>query len=322
MTKIAISVAALALAGVISGAGIAAPPSSDAGRSAACLKWKKQHGKRVCVRRAVTLAPSKRGHYDGATAQNTAIGFDVAVVNGKVVLRGVKLPELDETCAPGGDTIAFNDSFGAYALVPDLHGKVHARFSFDRSGGGRGTFAFDGVVDASGHASGTLSDSESLNMNGVTLSCSTGTVTWSAGIGAAAVHPTPPPQEGHFHGATAQGSSIDFDLATIDGIRYAQSLSFVEIDETCSPGQVSIALYNVSFGSTLMLVDGHGHLHFVFQQLPASPLDPTSRTFTVDATFDSAGHVSGTVTDENVLVDPTGTLNCASGQVAWSATRA
>jgi hypothetical protein len=321
MTKIAITVATVALACVVSVAGVAAPPSADASRSAACLKWKKQHGKRVCVRRAVTLAPSKRGHYDGATAQNAAIAFDVAVVGGKVVLRGMKLPELDETCTPGGDTIAFSNAFGTYALVPDLHGKVHARFGFDRSGGGRGAFAFDGVVDASGHASGTLSDSESLNMNGVALSCSTGTVRWSAGTGAAVLHPTAPPQQGHYHGVTAQGSSIDFDVTAIDGILYAQNLSFVEIDETCSPGQVAVALYSVSFGSTLMLVDGHGHLHFAFEELPASSLDPTSRTFTFDATIDSTGHALGTVSDQNVLADATGTLSCVSGQVTWSATR-
>jgi hypothetical protein len=321
MTRIAIMLAALALAGVVSVAGVAAPPSADASRSAACLKWKKQHGKRVCVRRAATLAPSKRGHYEGVTAQNAAIAFDVAVVGGKVVLRGLRLPELDESCTPGGDTIAFTNSFGAYALVPDLHGRIQAHFSFDRTGGGRGTFAFDAVVDASGHASGTLSDSESLNMGGVTLSCATGTVKWTAGTGAAVIHPPAPPQQGHYHGVTAQGSSIDFDLGAIGGILYAQNLSFIEIDETCSPGQVSIALYNVSFGSTLMLVDGHGHLHFVFQQAATSSLDPAARSFTLDATFDATGHVFGTVTDESVLADLTGMLRCVSGQVAWSATR-
>jgi hypothetical protein len=75
----------------------------------------------------------------------------------------------------------------------------------------------------------------------------------------------------------------------------------------------------VSFGSSLILVDGHGHLHFVYQQLATSTLDPGARTFTLDGTFDGSGHVFGTVSDQSVLEEPTGNLTCVSGPVTWSA---
>jgi hypothetical protein len=312
----AISVVVLALAGVVAGTSAAAPA-----RHEACAKTKVVKGKRVCVKQAAPpLAPSKRGHYTGATAQNAAISFDVVVTGGRVVLRTITVPELDEPCSPGGDVVAFSIAFGSFPLYPAKSGHVHMNVSFDRGTSGRGTFVLDGTVNAAGKASGTLVDTESLNSNGQTLACTTGTIAWSGGTGAASVKLAPRPQPGHYHGVTSQGASIDFDVVSNGGVLYAQGLAFVEIDESCSPGQVPIALYDVSFGTAPMLVDGHGHLHFVYQQLPSSSLDPGGRTFTLDGTLDPQGHAAGTVTDHQVLAEDTGPLTCDTGPVTWSAT--
>lgn len=316
--RVAMMGVALVLAGALAGGSSAAR-----GRQAACAKGKVVKvvkGKRVCVAKAPALAPSKRGHYTGATAQNGAISFDVAIASGKVVLRGITVPELDESCDPGGGTIAFSVAFGSFPLHPDAKGRVRTSLSFDRGNAGRGTFALDATVNASGHATGTLTDTESLNANGQTYACSTGSLAWTAGTGAAAVPRAPVPQTGHYHGTTSQNASIDFDVVSNGGVLYAQGLSFVELDESCSPGQVRLALYNVSFGAAPILVDGHGRLHFVFQQVPVSSLDP-ARTFALDATFDAAGHAFGTATDQQVVAQDTETLTCDSGQVTWSAVR-
>src|SRR4051794_17053748 len=104
--RVAMMGAALVLAGALAGGSLAAPVTH-----AACAKGKVAKtvkGKRVCVKKAPVrqpapkkpgLAPSRRGHYRGVTAQNAEISFDVAVVSGRVVLRGLTAPELDETCA-------------------------------------------------------------------------------------------------------------------------------------------------------------------------------------------------------------------------------
>jgi hypothetical protein len=311
--------AALVLAGALAGGTAAAPVTH-----AACAKGKVAKlvkGKRVCVKKPPALAPSKRGHYDGVTAQNAPISFDVAVVSGKVVLREITVPELDETCDPGGGVIAFSVSFGPFALHPDAKGHVNTSLSFDRGNTGRGTFVLDASVDSSGRATGTLVDKESLDANGQTYACSTGTLNWTAGTGAAAVPLAPRPEPGHYHGTTSQGASLDFDLVSNSGVLYAQALSVVEVDETCSPGQISIALYNLSFGAFPILVDGRGRLHFLFQQVPSSSLDPSARTFALDAAIDAAGHAFGTMGDHQVVALDTGALTCDSGQVTWNAVR-
>jgi hypothetical protein len=317
--RVAMMGAALVLAGVLAGGTSAAPVTH-----AACAKGKVAKlvkGKRVCVKKPPAVAPSKRGHYSGATAQNAAIAFDVAVVSGKLVLRGITVPELDETCDPGGGAVAFNVAFGPYALYPNAKGHVHTSVSFDRGNAGRGTFVLDATVTRSGHASGTLTDTESLNANGQTYACTTGTVAWTAGNGGAAVAVAPRAEPGHYHGTTSQGASVDFDLVSNGGVLYAQGFSVVEVDETCSPGQVSVALYNLSFGASPMLVDGRGRMHFVYQQVPASSLDMTARTFALDAAFDAGGHAFGTMTDHQVVDEDTGPLTCDTGQVTWNAVR-
>jgi hypothetical protein len=152
--RVAMMGAALVLAGALAG-GTAAAPATHA----ACAKGKVAKlvkGKRVCVKKPPALAPAKRGHYAGATAQNAPISFDVAVVSGKVVLRGITIPELDETCDPGGGAIAFSVAFGPFALHPDAKGRVHASVSFDRGDAGHGAFVLDATVNASGRATGTL----------------------------------------------------------------------------------------------------------------------------------------------------------------------
>src|SRR4051812_17314451 len=127
--RVAMMGAALVLAGALAGATAAAPATHAACANGKVAKTVK--GKRVCVRKAPArqkpparpkapaLAPSKRGHYSGATAQNAEISFDVAVVSGRVVLRSITVTELDETCTPGGGAIAFSVAFGAYALYPN-----------------------------------------------------------------------------------------------------------------------------------------------------------------------------------------------------------
>jgi hypothetical protein len=323
--RVAMMGAALVLFGALAGGTAAAPVQRAACANGKVAKVVK--GKRVCVKKAPAKkpagrAPSKRGHYSGATAQNAAISFDIAVVSGKIVLRGITVPELDETCEPGGGTIAFSVAFGAFALHPDAKGRVHTRVSFDRGNAGRGTFALDATVTTAGHATGTLTDTELLNANGQTYACSSGSLSWTAGTGAAAVPLAPRPQPGHYHGTTSQGASIDLDVVSSGGVLYAQSLSLVEVDESCSPGQVPVALYNVSFGAAPMLVDGRGRLHFVFQQDPSSSLDTSARTFTIDASFDRAGHVFGTLVDHQVIPQDGGALTCDTGQVSWNAVRA
>jgi hypothetical protein len=322
--RVAMMGAALVLAGALAGGTAAAPVTH-----AACAKGKvvkTVKGKRACVNKVPAppkppaLAPSKRGHYSGATVQNAAISFDVVVVSGAVVVRGITVPEMDETCTPGGGAIAFSVAFGTYPLSPDAKGRVHTSLKFDRGDAGRGTFTLDAVVTAAGKASGTLTDTELLNANGQTYSCSTGTLAWTAGTGAAAVALAPRAAPGHYHGTTSQGASIDFDVVSSGGVLYAQGLSLVEIDESCAPGQIPVALYDVSFGDAPMLVDGHGRLHVVFQQ-PASTLDPSSRVFALDATVDTAGHATGTLADHQVVAVDAAMLTCDSGQVSWNALR-
>jgi hypothetical protein len=322
--RVAMMGAALVLAGALAGGTAAAPVTH-----AACAKGKVAKtvkGKRVCVAKpparqkpptrpkAPALAPSKRGHYSGATAQNAEISFDVAVVSGRVVLRGITVPELDETCDPGAGAIAFSVSFGAYALYPNAKGHVHASVSFDRGTAGRGTLVLDGTVSADGRASGTLLDTESLNTSGQTYACSTGTLAWTAGTGVDAVALAPRPETGHYHGTTAQGASIDFDVVSTSGVLFAQNLAIVEVDESCAPGQIPIALYNVSFGAVPMLVDGRGRLHVVF-------VDPNVRTLTVDAVLDASGHAFGTLVDRQVIEQGSASLACDSGVVSWNALR-
>jgi hypothetical protein len=314
---------ALAIVGVLAGLSAAAAPLAFAhdGKVPRCIKWKKVHGKRVCVKRAkpkpkpATTTTTEEtssgpvfaeGHYSANTTQNSTLQFDLT----SDVASFFQIGELDVTCDPGGFLSGFHPGLGG-ALLVDENGKFNAAFPISFAGGGSGTVTLDGVVTQAGTVSGTFSANVTYVSDGVAITCSSGTVQWSGGTGASAPAPPAGPQLGHYAGTTAQNSAFRFDVVTEGGYLYITQLAIDEVDVSCSADYTgySTGLY---FADGLFFVNASGHFHYVFHASDGS------RSFVLEGAIDGAGHASGTVSRDFTLNG----ISCRSGAVAWTATHA
>jgi hypothetical protein len=335
---------ALAVAGALAGGSVGSSPAPEqharvvegvAKAPLKCLKYKRLHGKRVCVKRAkakpkpkpkpvgtttatttttTTTAPAgpMAGSYTGVSSQNASIQFTVSGSQLQTLVFG----EIDGTCSPGGWEYAIYGDLGD-TLTIDAAGKVHASIPVTTTSGNTGSVAFDATVDASGRATGSYTLTITVGGTGGPYACSSGAVTWTGGTGAAA---PPPPQHakpGHYAGTTSQGAAFLFDVAPSGSILMMTQLTFPELDEDCDPGQIHLAFTGFRFVN--LLVDAAGNV----RELERYDDDSTGfhETFSIVGAIDTSGHASGTINDAWTLPQGGTTYTCGSGPVTWTATQ-
>jgi hypothetical protein len=314
----------LAVAGVLAGSSLGVPtPATGVGaKPGKCIKWKKKHGKRVCVKRAkpkpkptgtttTTTTPATptapNGHYSANTSQNTTLQFDLS--NGTV--SKLALTEIDSTCQPGSWLGGNHISLTAQTATLSPTGTFTVTAPITFTDGSTGTLAINGTVNVSGATSGTLTWSNSYTAGGTAYTCASGTVTWSGGTGATAAPALFGPKLGHYTGITTQNNHIQFDLV-VDGNGYlgATNVSVDEIDESCNPA-ANLTVTGFYFGSFPFFVNASGHMHAAFA-------DP-DQTFVLDATIDTSGHATGSLHDSYNIPYAGETFACDSGAVTWTA---
>jgi hypothetical protein len=248
------------------------------------------------------------GNYTGVSSQNASIQFTVS----GAILDLLVVGEIDTTCTPGNwEYYLYGNVAGGLAL--DTAGKTHGSVAITTTNGNTGTLVVDATVDNAGRASGTMSLTMNVGGTGGPYSCSSGTISWTAGTGAAA---PPAPQHakpGHYVGTTAQGAAFVFDIVPSGSILLMNNLSFPELDEDCDPGQVHVAIYDFAFNGFLVDAAGNLRIHYETQETDFS------RTFSVLGTVDANGHASGTINDQEAF--PYGGTNwtCATRAVSWTA---
>jgi hypothetical protein len=123
---------------------------------------------------------ARQGHYVGTTAQGAAFVFDVKPSGPFLAMTDLTFPELDEDCDPGQIHLAFKE-FHFSLLYVDARGNMRATLRFDDDASGfHEVFALAGAIDATGRASGTITDSWTFPSGGTTYTCGSGPVAWSA----------------------------------------------------------------------------------------------------------------------------------------------
>jgi hypothetical protein len=322
VSRAAVLLIVAALAGALASVSLGSPQTAPAAAQAKptkCLKWKKLHGKRVCVKRAkrkvvphtttttttTTTAPKAPtfpdGHYSAVTSQNTTFEFDLT----DGLARDFRVSELDATCDPG----AFFTGNKAYLNGTgqlDENGAFASTFLVVFTDGGTGTLNVNGKLTLAGAVAGTFTWTKNYVSGGTSYSCASGSVTWSGGTGAsstkAAGHAV-----GHYAGTSAQGSAIHFDVITSNGFGYITQLAFNEIDVSCTAGYIGYATdYNA--GAYTFFLTASGHMHYASAG--------TTSSIAIDAAVDGSGHATGTL---RVTFSQSG-VDCDSGPVSWSAT--
>jgi hypothetical protein len=121
---------------------------------------------------------ARPGHYAGTTSQGAAIHFDVVPSGTILLLQNLSIVEVDESCEPGQVSHADTDfSFPGFNGYVDASGHVRLRFFADD---GSQPFQLDGLIDAAGRASGTFSDTATVDIDGKSYACKSGTQSWIA----------------------------------------------------------------------------------------------------------------------------------------------
>jgi hypothetical protein len=116
------------------------------------------------------------GHYAGTTSQGAAVQFDVVSGGSGRVMTNMSIVEIDESCDPGQLRLKMT-GYAFDSLFVDGLGHEHDGLTWRSS---TEVFTLDSSIDASGHATGTFSDTRPFLYNGTTYACASGTQTWSA----------------------------------------------------------------------------------------------------------------------------------------------
>lgn len=230
------------------------------------------------------------GYYGGTTSQQAPILVRVTTTSTKAPRASVTY-HLGESCS-GGRIFAAN---GSTRRLPVRRG---AFSTTTRGLAVRGTFAAGGAV------SGTVQITTIVN-DGTT--CSSGSVSWSAGyVGKKAPPPPPTARDGHYAGTTSQGEQLQFDV--VQGGRYVSGLS-TPVDESCPSGPAWYA--NLPLGAASIL----GGTFSI--GLSLTDAGGSSSTVSFGGRFDGNGGASGTF---RVATSGGGLgTSCSSGDVSWSA---
>ena len=306
--RVAMMGAALVLAGVLAGGTAAAPRDARSlceGEGCEAVK-----GKRVCVkkppaRRSLEARPLQR-----RDRQNAAISFDVAVVvrEGRCCAAS-RSPSSTRRAIRVAARWRSASRSGRTRCTPNAKGHVHTSVELrPRRTPGAGRSRSTRPSTPSGRATGTLTDTESLNANGQTYAARRARSPGRPGPARRRVAVAPPPEAGPLprHDLAGRVGRLRPRLERRRPLR--PGVSVVEVDETCSPGQVSVALYNLSFGTSPMLVDGHGRMHFVYQQVPRVVARPDGATSPSTRRSTPPATPSARSTDHQVVDEDTGTL--------------
>jgi hypothetical protein len=236
--------------------------------------------------------PWQVGYYQGTTSQQAPIVFVLSVSSGT---SSVSVNyHAGETC-DGSRIFAAN---GTSSAAP-----VQASGAFDAEFSGS---SIRGTVDTAGNATGTMNLNTTLSDGG---HCTSGDLTWSAHYVGTTAPPAPPSaRDGHYHGTTAQGEVVNFDV--VQGGRFVSSF-VASVGESCNV-PASATLANFDFGS-------YSILGGVFGGSDSESSGGLAVSLTLHGSFDGSGGVSGTM-----RLDTSGNLNglaltCSSGDVSWTA---
>jgi hypothetical protein len=123
--------------------------------------------------------PATIGHYDGHTTQNEEIFFDVT--NGGYSLTGLYIHTVNQSCSPGGGIYGYFDYRNGVAPINQdgtFTIDIPSYFTFTDGTTGNGRFTMHGGFSGA-LAAGNLTLTTSFVRQGVTYSCSSGSVGFS-----------------------------------------------------------------------------------------------------------------------------------------------